>query len=95
MFDTGRVRASPSNSERPAHVPLNPMGALPCVARLEDAHGTSWWVPAIANRWTSTHVLVLWRPDPRQPRSERPVWLRKADVRPWLRDDAQDSQKRQ
>ncbi|HLR97346.1 MAG TPA: hypothetical protein VK053_22685 [Jiangellaceae bacterium] len=54
------MRASPSNSERPAHVPLNPMGALPCVARLEGAHGSSWWVPAIANRWTSTHVLVLW-----------------------------------
>ncbi|WP_146237599.1 hypothetical protein [Georgenia satyanarayanai] len=73
-----------ANADHPPSVPLNPMGALPCIARLEDETGSSWWVAATANRWTTTHVLVLWRPDPRNHRQERLVWLRKADVRPWL-----------
>lgn len=79
------MRAAPTNAEHPGAVPLNPMGAIPCLARLEDVDGVSWWVPAIANRWTDTHILVLWRPDGRNARKERTVWLRKADVRPWLR----------
>lgn len=74
----------PTNAEHPAFVPLNPMGAIPCLARLADGNGSVWWIPATANRWTPTHVLILWRTDPRNPRAERLVWLRTEDVRPWI-----------
>ena len=78
------MRVEPANAEQPPSIPLNPMGAIPCLARLVDANGSTWWVPAVANRWTGTHVLVLWRPNPCDLRQERLVWLRKTDVRPWL-----------
>ncbi|MEE6289286.1 hypothetical protein V2J52_16655 [Georgenia sp. MJ173] len=82
------MRAEPANAEQPAKIPLNPMGSVPCLARLVDDDGSSWWVPAVANRWTNSHILVLWRPDPRNHRDERLLWLRKDDVKPWIRTAA-------
>jgi hypothetical protein len=77
--------AEPLNAETPTSVPLNPMGSIPVLARLVDVDGIERWVPATANRWTATHVLVCWREDPTQPRQERLCWLPARDVARQLR----------
>lgn len=78
----------PTNAQdRPPGAPLRPMGAVPIIARLVGADGHEWWIPAEANRWTSTHVLVIWKPRGRDPRQYRMCWLPIADVTRTLRTD--------
>ena len=37
-------------------------------------------MPRGAIRWTATHVMVAWKDDDNDPRSERYEWLRAGDV---------------
>ncbi|MBD8060337.1 hypothetical protein IC607_15330 [Cellulomonas sp. JH27-2] len=69
-----------ANHDIPEHVPLRPTGDLPVIAHVVWADGVEEWRPARAVRWTRTHVMVAWRDDERDPRSERHEWLRAADV---------------
>lgn len=69
------------NAEQPlSGIPLRPMGSIPVLARLVEVDATERWIPAVANRWTSTHVLVTWREDPDKPREESLCWLPARDV---------------
>lgn len=69
-----------ANSEQPERMPTRPMGNLPVLARLVLDDGTERWQVAAANRWTASHVLVVWQNDPRDPHSTQLCWLRAADV---------------
>jgi hypothetical protein len=69
-----------ANREIPEHVPLRPTGDVPVIVRVVWTDGTEEWRPARAVRWTSSHVMVAWRDDERDPRSERHEWLRAGDV---------------
>jgi len=69
-----------ANREIPEHVPLRPTGDVPVIVRVVWTDGSEEWRPARAVRWTSTHVMVAWRDDERDPRSERHEWLRAGDV---------------
>lgn len=69
-----------ANHDQPASVPLRPMGEVPVIVRVAWAGEGEEWRAAKANRWTATHVLVSWRDDPKDPKSECWVWLKAGDV---------------
>lgn len=73
----GRVVA---NRDQPKDVPTRPMGEVPVIVRIAWEDGAQEWRAAKANRWTSTHVMVSWRDEPNDPRTERYEWLRAQDV---------------
>jgi hypothetical protein len=76
----------PLNSEQPPDVPLRPgpSGHL-VIARLVWPDRIEF-VPALANRWTRTHVLIVqYRRDPSGRLSEVLTWLRATDVRRTIR----------
>lgn len=78
------------NREQPAQAPTAPMGDVPVIVRLQWSDGLEEWRPARAVRWTRTHVMVGWRPDPepvvrgRRPAAGAPqehwLWVRAPDV---------------
>ncbi|NLE71756.1 MAG: hypothetical protein GX609_06620 [Actinomycetales bacterium] len=70
------------NAERPATVPVKPMGSVPVIVHVVWSDGAEEWRPARAIRWTSTHVMVGWpEGDGRAERhDERWEWLRAQDV---------------
>lgn len=77
------------NREQPAQAPTAPMGDVPVIVRLQWSDGLEEWRPARAVRWTRTHVMVGWRPDPepavrgrRAPGAaqEQWLWVRAPDV---------------
>jgi len=72
--------ARPVNADDPGKGPLRPMGSIPVLVRLVDADGTERWIPARANRWTRTHVLVTWLEDPAKTGQESGCWLAARDV---------------
>ena len=69
-----------ANRDLPAQVPVRPQGNVPVIVRVVWSDGAEEWRPARAVRWTATHVMVAWRDDEADPRSERHEWLRAADV---------------
>lgn len=69
-----------ANRELPAEVPVRPMGDIPVIVRVAWAGGGEEWRAARAVRWTTSHVMVVWRDDPNVPRTERYEWLRAQDV---------------
>ena len=69
-----------ANRDQPKDVPTRPMGEVPVIVRVTWEDGAEEWRAAKANRWTSTHVMVSWRDDPADPRTERYEWLRAQDV---------------
>lgn len=71
----------PTNEEMPSRVPRRPMGSIPVIVRLVDEQGTVWLMPATANRWTATHVLVVYPAAEGSVRPTRLAWLRAQDVR--------------
>jgi len=83
-------RRTVANGERPAHIPVKPMGSIAVIAHVVWSDGTEEWRPARAIRWTPTHVMVGWleeaadagRPARAQHTShdERWEWLRAQDV---------------
>jgi len=75
VFDNGVMVARPVNADDPGKGPLRPMGSIPVLVRLVDADGTERWIPARANRWTRTHVLVTWLEDPAAMGRESGCWL--------------------
>ncbi len=72
-----------ANGERPASVPVKPMGSIPVIVHLVWSDGGEEWRPARAIRWTATHVMVGWV-DGDEARAERRdehwEWLRAQDV---------------
>jgi hypothetical protein len=80
------VWARPSNYEQPLDVPLRPgPGGLLVIARLVWPDGEEY-VPALANRWTRTHVMVVQYADDGDGRRREVVtWLRAEDVRRSIR----------
>jgi len=69
----------PTNEEHPPQgIPTRPMGNIAVLARMVTREGR-FWIPAKALRWTPTHVMVSYRPEPEQ-REETLAWLRKDDV---------------
>jgi hypothetical protein len=77
--------AKPLNYEQPPDVPLRPGPGGPLViARLVWPDGEEY-VPAVANRWTRTHVLVVQYVQGGGRRREVLTWLRAEDVRRSLR----------
>lgn len=69
-----------ANRDLPSTVPVRPQGNLPVIVRVVWSDGTEEWRPARAVRWTATHVMVAWRDDEANPRSERHEWLKAGDV---------------
>jgi hypothetical protein len=70
-----------ANSEIPDHVPVKPQGSIPVIVRLVwSSSGLEEWRPARAIRWTPTHVMVMWQPEPGNARTEDFLWLRAGDV---------------
>lgn len=69
-----------ANREVPARVPTKPQGDIAVIARVAWADGVEEWRPARAVRWTEAHVMVAWRDDPFDSRSERYEWLKAGDV---------------
>jgi hypothetical protein len=68
------------NSEIPKDVPLRPMGSIPVIARLVLADREEWR-PAVAIRWTPTHVMVrVEEHRPGTPIKADYLWLPAADV---------------
>ncbi|SFB24775.1 hypothetical protein [Cellulomonas marina] len=76
----GGGRRRVANGEVPPDVPVRPMGDIAVLAHVVWADGDREWRAARAVRWTRTHVMVAWRDDPQDPRSERHEWLRADDV---------------
>jgi hypothetical protein len=72
----------PLNYHQPADVPVRPApGRILVIARLVWPDREEW-VPAVANRWTRTHVLVLRTVhDQHGKPCEDALWLRAIDVR--------------
>ena len=68
------------NREIPEHVPVKPQGSILVIVRVVWSDGVEEWRAARAIRWTATHVMVAWKDDDRDPRSERFEWLRAVDV---------------
>ena len=68
------------NREQPATSPVAPMGDLAVIVHLVWSDGLEEWRPARAVRWTRTHVMVGWRPDPSVDAQRGPdeqwMWLR-------------------
>jgi len=73
-------RREVANREAPARIPVRPQGDIPVIVRVVWLDGTEEWRPARAVRWTAEHVMVAWRDEPGDPRSERHEWLRAGDV---------------
>lgn len=73
-------RRDVTNRDMPASVPGGPMGEIPVIARVSWAGGGQEGRAATAVRWTATHVMVMWRDDPKVSTSERYEWLRAHDV---------------
>lgn len=69
-----------ANRDIPTEIPSRPMGAVPVIVRVVWVDGVEEWRPARAVRWTAAHVMVAWRDDESDPRSERYEWLRAGDV---------------
>lgn len=76
-----------ANADRPAQVPVKPMGNVPVIVHVQWSDGTEEWRPARAVRWTTTHVMVCWEEEQvasgaaaAQRRDERWEWLRAHDV---------------
>ena len=74
-----------ANGDRPASVPVKPMGSIAVIVHLVWSDGTEEWRPARAIRWTTTHVMVGWtdepaRGAPQNRRDEHWEWLRAQDV---------------
>jgi hypothetical protein len=69
-----------ANRDLPAAIPTRPSGDVPVIVRVVWSDGDEEWRPARAVRWTSTHVMVAWRDEDGDPRSERHEWLKAADV---------------
>lgn len=78
--------ARPLNYEQPPDVPLRPgPGGLLVIARLVWPDGEEY-APALANRWTRTHVMVVqYAHDAAGRRREVVTWLRAEDVRRSIR----------
>lgn len=68
------------NAEVPAQVPMRRMGEIPVLARVAWDDGAQEWLQAMAVRWTSTLVMVMWRDKDGPSRTERFEWLRAHDV---------------
>lgn len=66
------------------------MGNLPVLARLVLEDGSERWQVAAANRWTDSHVLVVWQNDASDPHSVQLCWLRASDVTRRLVGSAED-----
>ena len=74
-----------ANGDRPAHIPVKPMGSIPVIVHLVWSDGAEEWRPARAIRWTPTHVMVGWLDEPgdgaaRARHDEHWEWLRAQDV---------------
>ena len=78
--DSARSRRLVANREIPEHVPVKPQGSILVIARVVWSDGVEEWRAARAIRWTATHVMVAWKDDDNDPRSERYEWLRAGDV---------------
>lgn len=74
----------PRNHQPPPDPPLRPMGQIPVIARLIWTDGVEW-VPALAIRWTPTHVMVSWSDPTAGPLRTAYAWLPAADVRRSIR----------
>ncbi len=74
------ARREVANREAPERIPVRPQGDIPVIVRVVWLDGTEEWRPARAVRWTADHVMVAWRDEPSDPRSERHEWLRAGDV---------------
>ena len=68
------------NREMPEHVPVRPQGSILVIVRVVWSDALEEWRAARAIRWTATHVMVAWKDDDGDPRSERFEWLRAGDV---------------
>jgi len=68
------------NREIPERVPVKPQGSILVIVRVVWSDGVEEWRAARAIRWTATHVMVAWKDDDSDPRSERFEWLRAVDV---------------
>ncbi|MFS0705887.1 hypothetical protein AB6N23_15355 [Cellulomonas sp. 179-A 9B4 NHS] len=77
-FPPGRREVA--NSEVPEGIPTRPQGDVPVIVRVVWTDGSEEWRPARAVRWTRGHVMVAWRDDAADPRTERHTWLRAGDV---------------
>jgi len=73
-------RREVANREAPERIPVRPQGDIPVIVRVVWLDGSEEWRPARAVRWTAEHVMVAWRDEPDDPRSERHEWLRAGDV---------------
>jgi hypothetical protein len=69
-----------ANRDLPVRIPSRPSGDVPVIVRVVWSDGREEWRPARAVRWTSSHVMVAWRDDEADPRTERHEWLRAGDV---------------
>lgn len=68
------------NRDRPASVPVKPMGDVAVIVHVVWSDGAEEWRPARAIRWTATHVMVGWFEEMDSRRDERWEWLRAQDV---------------
>ena len=76
---SGPVRTAGS-ADRGPH-PVKPQGSIPIIVRIVwNDGGLEEWRPARAIRWTPTHVMVVWQPEPGNARTEDSLWLRASDV---------------
>jgi len=69
-----------ANREIPERVPVKPQGSILVIVRVVWSDALEEWRAARAIRWTATHVMVAWKDDEGDPRSERFEWLRAGDV---------------
>lgn len=77
---------SVANGDRPARIPVKPMGSIAVIAHVVWSDGAEEWRAARAIRWTASHVMVGWVDEPTAdaaqpaPRDEHWEWLRAQDV---------------
>jgi hypothetical protein len=69
-----------TNGERPADIPVKPMGSVEVIVHVVWSDGTEEWRPARAIRWTRSHVMVGWREDRDGRADDRWEWMRAQDV---------------
>jgi len=48
------------NGDRPARIPVKPMGSVAVIVHVVWSDGTEEWRAARAIRWTASHVMVGW-----------------------------------
>lgn len=65
------------------------MASRPAIARFVWGDHEEWR-PVTVNRWVDTHVLVLFRDDPADPRTENGCWIGAHDVRSSVRGPTLD-----